>query len=235
MTREPALRLPGGSNQAGPPPSRPLHSPAMSDARRLTERLVLEPIAPRHVDELLGLHSDPAVARWYGDLDRAELTAYAAAQESRWRTAGVGKWIAYRRDTGELVGRGGLSQLAVAAAMTRQIAATAPGGDDWAEHRLEVGWVLAGAHHGHGYATELGRCALDVAFTELGAGAVVSFTEEHNRASRAVMERLGMRHVGTVAGRGFRADRDGIHDDAPFALYLSRSPNRSVLPSGSVT
>jgi RimJ/RimL family protein N-acetyltransferase len=201
----------------------------MTGLRRLTERLVLEPITPRHVDELAGLHADPAVARWYGVLDRAEVAAFAAAQESGWRTAGVGKWIAHHRDTGALVGRGGLSRLAADSVMTRRIAAALPDGDAWAEHRLEVGWVLAGAHHGHGYATELGHCALDVAFAELGASAVVAFTEEHNLASRAVMERLGMRHAGTVAAHGFRADREGLHDDAPFALYDAHD----VRPRGS--
>jgi RimJ/RimL family protein N-acetyltransferase len=72
---------------------------------------------------------------------------------------------------------------------------------------------------GRGYATEIGRAGLALAFDELGAEAVVAFTERHNRRSRAVMERLGMRHAGEFVGRGLVEGLDGIHDGAPFALY----------------
>ncbi|MET0417475.1 MAG: hypothetical protein ABW022_15795 [Actinoplanes sp.] len=34
---------------------------------RLTERLRLEPIGPRHGADLLALFRDPAVAEWYGE------------------------------------------------------------------------------------------------------------------------------------------------------------------------
>ena len=56
----------------------------------------------------------------------------------------------------------------------------------------EVGWRLARASWGHGYATEAARTALDVAFGRLGLDEVVSFTFEGNTRSRAVMERLAM-------------------------------------------
>jgi RimJ/RimL family protein N-acetyltransferase len=72
---------------------------------------------------------------------------------------------------------------------------------------------------GRGYATEIGRAGLALAVEELGAEVVVAFTERHNRRSRAVMERLGMRYVGEFADRGLIEGLDGVHDSAPFALY----------------
>jgi RimJ/RimL family protein N-acetyltransferase len=58
---------------------------------------------------------------------------------------------------------------------------------------VEVGWRLAFAHWGHGYATEAARLALGYGFGTLALSEIVSFTSVTNRRSRAVMERLGMR------------------------------------------
>ena len=71
---------------------------------------------------------------------------------------------------------------------------------------------------GHGDATEIGRAGPALA-QDLGAARVVAFTERHNRRSGAVMERLGMRHVGEFAAVGLVEGRTGVHDGAPFALY----------------
>jgi len=58
---------------------------------------------------------------------------------------------------------------------------------------VEIGWRLAFAYWGRGYATEAARLALDHGFGPLALTDVVSFTAAANRRSRAVMERLGMR------------------------------------------
>ena len=46
----------------------------MLDRIRETDRLRLEPIGPGHVDDLLALYRDPAVAEWYGKLRAERLT-----------------------------------------------------------------------------------------------------------------------------------------------------------------
>jgi RimJ/RimL family protein N-acetyltransferase len=57
---------------------------------------------------------------------------------------------------------------------------------------VEIGWRLAYAHWGHGYATEAARAVLEFGFRRLGLEEIVSFTVPANKRSRAVMERIGM-------------------------------------------
>jgi RimJ/RimL family protein N-acetyltransferase len=58
---------------------------------------------------------------------------------------------------------------------------------------VEVGWRLARAHWGRGYATEAARATVADGFERLGLAEIVSFTTPANLRSRAVMEKLGMR------------------------------------------
>lgn len=168
----------------------------------MTERLRLEPVHCGHVDDLVTLHAGPDVGFWTGPWTRATTRAWAAEMAGKWRRDGVGKWMAYRLDDGELVGRGGLSWT-----------------DLDGKRRLEVGWAVREEHRGRGYATEIGRAGLDLAFGPLDAAEVVAFTEVHNHASRAVMVRLGMTEIGRLYRPGLVEGIAGIQDAAPFALY----------------
>jgi RimJ/RimL family protein N-acetyltransferase len=57
---------------------------------------------------------------------------------------------------------------------------------------VEVGWRLAHAFWGRGYASEAARACLDHGFRTHGFREIVSFTTVGNARSRRVMERLGM-------------------------------------------
>lgn len=59
---------------------------------------------------------------------------------------------------------------------------------------VEVSWRLARQHHGKGYATEGALAAVGFGFERLGLDEIVSYTVPTNRASRRVMEKLGMTH-----------------------------------------
>ena len=184
-------------------------SEARSDARR-TERLRLVPISAKHAPELWEIHQDEGVARWY-PLSRGQALRFAERMESSWRDHGVGKWLAYEESTGALVGRGGPSWAVVEGAGC-----------------VEIGWALRQEVWGRGYATEIGRAGLDYAFSVPGIEEVVAFTEVHNARSRAVMERLGMRHVGQILRPGFVAGSSEMREDAPFALYRAGRPGRGT-------
>lgn len=176
--------------------------------RRLTRRLRLEPIGPASAPALLELHQDPGIATWYGGAwTVVQARSSAAAMAEQWTRNGVGKWLAYCRRDGRLVGRGGLSIVAVLG-----------------QPRLEVGWAVRKSLWGHGYATEIGQAALEVAFGQRQAEEVVAFTEVHNASSRRVMDRLGMTYVQEIRRPGLVAGSDEIHDDARFALYQITRP-----------
>ena len=57
---------------------------------------------------------------------------------------------------------------------------------------VEIGWRLAKAHWGRGYATEAAKRVLLAGFAQIGLQEIVSFTSLVNTPSRGVMERIGM-------------------------------------------
>lgn len=73
---------------------------------------------------------------------------------------------------------------------------------------VELMWFLDPGHWGQGYATEMAREAMRVAFEVLELDAVVAQTVDVNHASRAVMEKLGMAYEG-----------DTIHAGLPHVRY----------------
>ncbi|TDD57546.1 N-acetyltransferase [Kribbella antibiotica] len=193
---------------------------------RLTERLRLEPVSGPgavlggHVADLVVLFADPWVARWYGGEWSPEVAAERAAEmQVAWERDSVSKWIAYERDSGALAGRGGLSRMTAGTSVAVAIEELV--GAEWAVDRLELGWALVESARGRGLATEIGRAGLEFAFETLGARSVISFTERHNAASRAVTERLGMTYAGEITAEGWL--EGSIHPDAPFAVHVLRT------------
>jgi RimJ/RimL family protein N-acetyltransferase len=143
-----------------------------------TERLILRPWAERDREAFAAMNADPAVmAHFPKVLDRAESDALLARLMDRWRGEGVAFGAAERRSDGALVGMVGLARVLF------------PGP---VEGAVEIGWRLARAHWGRGYATEAARAWLAHGFAAMGLREVVSFAVPENRPSHAVMERLGM-------------------------------------------
>lgn len=171
---------------------------------------MLEPIGHASVDQLWELHQDPGIAEWNaGAWSRADAERFAARMETAWRVDGVGKWLAHRRDDGELVGRGGATRAVVDGISC-----------------VEIGWAVRQSLWGCGYATEIGAATLRFVAQLPDAEPVVAFTEVHNARSRAVMERLGMVYASEIRCPGLVSGLSGVHDDAPFALYRASTPSR---------
>lgn len=77
---------------------------------------------------------------------------------------------------------------------------------------IELLWFLDPDHWGRGYATEMAREAVRVAFEVLELDSVIAFTAAANPASQRVMEKLGMTYEGEM-----------VHAGMPHVLYrLSR-------------
>jgi RimJ/RimL family protein N-acetyltransferase len=182
-----------------------------------TARLILTPIGPQHTADLVQLHADPNVAYWNaGVWTEADARRFAVDMHERWTRDHVGKWIAHRRSDGALVGRGGLSLSVV---------------DE--QLRLELGWALRDGMRSHGFATEIGAAGIRFGFDVLDSPEIVAYTEAHNRASRAVMERLDMRFVKIIRAPGLVEGSADVRDDAPFALYRIDRPLVDLVESGS--
>ncbi|GAA1838012.1 GNAT family N-acetyltransferase [Agromyces salentinus] len=66
-------------------------------------------------------------------------------------------------------------------------------GDAWRGSEATLGYLIDPAHAGRGYATDIARALLGLAFTELGLHRVTAGCFADNAASWRVMERVGMR------------------------------------------
>ena len=139
-----------------------------------TERLLLPPLDGRHTAALAAIYADPEVARYIGGdrLDAAGTAAQVARFEEVWREYGFGQSAVLERATGALIGRAGLHPWPA-----------------WDE--VELGYVLARAAQGRGYATEAARAWLDTAFDVLGLDRLTAVIHPDNGPSRALAERLG--------------------------------------------
>jgi RimJ/RimL family protein N-acetyltransferase len=160
--------------------------------RIATARLVARRPEPGDAEAWVRWYTDPNVDEqaWPEHLRTADdARDHLDATIRHWERWGFGRWTVL--DGGVPVGDAGLSHAMV---------------DDHPE--VEAGWFFASDVWNRGYATEVGREALRVAFTVLELDHVVAFTRPTNGASRAVMEKLGMTY-----------EREIIHAGLPHVLY----------------
>jgi ribosomal-protein-alanine N-acetyltransferase len=147
-----------------------------------TARLILRPWEPRDRAPFAALNADPEVRAHYPNLlTRAESDAQLARMHDAWAAGGFSFAAAERKADGAFVGLVGIAPVRFP-----EVPALADA--------VEVGWRLARAHWGEGYATEAARAWLAHGFGTLGLSEIVAFTVPANIRSQAVMRRLGMRH-----------------------------------------
>jgi len=136
------------------------------------------------------LNADPAVMEHFpATLSRAESDAAAARIRAELAERGFGLWAVEAPGVARFVGFTGLSVVRFDAPFTRSARSEAQ-----PREVIEIGWRLARAHWGRGYATEAASQALAHGFGALGLGEIVSFTAAGNVRSRRVMEKLGLTH-----------------------------------------
>jgi RimJ/RimL family protein N-acetyltransferase len=163
-----------------------------------TERMTLERLRLEHADEQLRLLRDPRVSATLWPRAQhpteAEVIDGLAAKVDHWDRHGFGMWLLRDRETGEMVGRGGL-----------QYTYTAGLND------VEAGWAVIPERWGQGLATELAHACVEVGFGPLGLLELVAFTLPDNLASRRVMEKAG-----------FTYEREIVHAGLSHVLYRRR-------------
>lgn len=160
------------------------------DVELRTERLLLRRWRPSDRPLFAAMNADPVVTAHVPALDRAGSDAFVDRIEARFDEHGFGLWAVEAPVVG-FVGYTGLWP----------VPDTAPGAGGW-----EIGWRLARAAWGHGYATEAALAVRDLALGELEIPELWSLTTVDNLRSQAVMERIGLvRH--SLYGDGFVAYR----------------------------
>ena len=145
-----------------------------------TERLDLQRWTPDEAPAFHAIWGDPRVIWWGASADVA--TSRAMIERVRGRCAGddaLGWWAMRERATGAIVG-----------SVCTQPAPDPPGG-------IEIGWHVAHAHQGRGYARE-GAIALMHHAAAVGLRHLIATVIPLNYASCAVARHLGMDAVGMV-------------------------------------
>jgi [ribosomal protein S5]-alanine N-acetyltransferase len=160
--------------------------------RVATARLVGRRPAPTDAAALARWYTDPAIdeAAWPEHLrTTTDARTHVDAAIRHWERWGFGRWTVFAGETP--VGQLGLSHTTVDA-----------------RPEVEIGWFFDPAVWNRGYATEMAREALRIAFDVLELDSVVALTTPANAASRAVIAKLGMAY-----------ERDVVHAGLPHGLY----------------
>ena len=138
-----------------------------------TERLLLRPVEPGDLDELVRLHEDPAVAHYIGTPSRDWLAERIGWSRQEWTERGHGLLAILDQASGAFLGRTGLKY--------------------WPQFdETELGWVLQPEARGRGIATEAAGAALKWASERFDLPYVTAMIRPDNAPSIAVAERLGM-------------------------------------------
>jgi ribosomal-protein-alanine N-acetyltransferase len=152
---------------------------SLSDVRLETPRLILREYEESDWRDILAYAADPDTLRYRlaEPATEAEVReGLAHIRSQRQETPRLRYELApVRRDTGQVIG-------------WVPLLLTPP-----ALQEAEIGWTLARAHWGQGYATEAAHAVLAFAFETLELHRVWARCQPENTASWRIMEKLGMR------------------------------------------
>ncbi|MDP9049776.1 MAG: GNAT family N-acetyltransferase [Acidobacteriota bacterium] len=186
-----------------------------TDLQLVTERLVLRPWREFDRAPYAAMNADPAVMTYFAStMTLEESDASLARFKAAYDRDAFGFLVAELRSTGAFAG-------IIGAQTMRDAVPNLP------QPAVEIGWRLPLALHGQGLATEGARATVNFCFNTLDLPEVVAVAAVGNRASRHVMEKLGMT---------YRPDLDFDHPRMPpghphqrHALYQLRNSNAPKL------
>lgn len=150
-----------------------------------TTRLTLRPFKLDDFDHYAAWWSDTAVTRWTGGgkpVARPDAWLRFLWHPGHWALTGYGFWAVEEKATGALVGEAGFIDL------KRDY-------DPAVNGVPEIGWVLAPAAQGKGYATEAAKACLAWGATHFGPIRVIAAVNTENVPSIRVAEKCGFREV----------------------------------------
>ncbi len=123
------------------------------------------------------IFADPEVMKFSrGVKTRKETQAWLETCGSNYTELGFGLWALVRKDNRALIGYCGLTLFP----------------DICGKKEVEIGYRLAQAQWGFGYATEAARAVRDYGFKELGLDRLIALVDPSNTASIKVARKIGM-------------------------------------------
>jgi len=145
-----------------------------------TERLILRRWKMSDREPFAEMNADPRVMEFLGGpISREESDSLIERFENHFENHGFSMLAIEVKDPSQFIGFLGLHVATFQAHFTPAV---------------EIGWRLAAHSWNKGYATEGSRAVIRFAFERLRLDSLVSFTVAQNRATRRVMEKLGMTH-----------------------------------------
>jgi RimJ/RimL family protein N-acetyltransferase len=147
-----------------------------------TPRVVLRGFRDADLEAYAAMCADAEVMRYIGaggPVEAGVAWRQMAIFNGSWSLRGLGMWALEERASGVLIGRVGY---------------LCP--PDWPG--VELGWLLARAHWGRGYALEATAAARAFGRAQLGVTDLISLIRPDNLRSIALAERLGARPDGSV-------------------------------------
>ena len=166
-----------------------------------TERLELRHLTADDAGALAAVFCDPEVMHYSDGVQTpAWVPSWAAEMiDACYPAWGFGIWAALERATGVLVGYCGLSRF--------------PGRCEADE--AELGFRLARAYWGRGYATEAAAAALDHGVNALRPRRVIAIVDPENLASLQLVQKIGMTFEGEITFAGYtHPDHVYVTEDA---------------------
>jgi RimJ/RimL family protein N-acetyltransferase len=157
-----------------------------------TQRLKLRGHTMEDFAHTLALWSDVAVVKFLGGkpFTLEECWTRFLRNRGHWCVLGFGYWVVEEKETGDFVGEVGFGNFK--RDMEPPLGATP-----------ELGWVLAPAKHGKGYATEAAKGALDWGRKHFAVNDFICIINPAHRASLRVAGKCGFEQqsVGTYKGK----------------------------------
>lgn len=180
-------------------------------------RLVLRRVTPDDLPFFTRIHALPDVARYLYPEGRPrssdETAAWLGGTLASYERLGIGHLAVVRKEDGALIGRCGLTDLAVESAVAEPRIrrgwfgrAHAPTGIELT-FECELGYTFDPGVWGHGFATEAVGCVRDYARDALRLTYAISTILPQNIRSRRVAERLGVRAAGQLEVLGLAWER----------------------------
>ncbi|MBB1320479.1 MULTISPECIES: GNAT family N-acetyltransferase [Shewanella] len=153
------------------------------DINLFSDRLILRNLQTKDWPNFLRLHLDKDINQYIRRIEsESDIVAKFEQRKAAWQFES-GEWLSLvieQIDTNEFVGLIGFRC------------------DDAQLNRAEVGYLIAPEKHGFGFATESLRAVTDWGALQFNMHKYIGICDQHNTASRRVLEKVGFILEGTL-------------------------------------